>query len=293
MDRIASSADGTQIAFRRSGDGPALVMVDPALAYSDFDNARGLESLLAERFTVYRYDRRGRGASGDLDGHRVAREVDRRGSGASGDADEGGVARAARGVADGSGDASIDAVEREIEDLAAVIAAAGGSARVYGFSSGGLVALHAAAAGVAIERMALLEPPVRPEGEPPDMAFTQEIAGLVAAGRRAGAVERFLTSIGVPAEVVAQMPVEPVLAPIAHSLVYDCEISNATDFELLRSVTTPTLVIDSEGSSDDLTGGVAAIAEALPNGIRRSLAGEWHVVPDEDLAPVVAEFLGG
>jgi hypothetical protein len=73
--------------------------------------------------------------------------------------------------------------------------------------------------------------------------------------------------------------------------VYDCEISNATTFDLLRSVPTPALVLDSQGSSDDLTSGTAAIAEALQRGTRRSLGGEWHGVPDEDLAPVVRDFL--
>jgi pimeloyl-ACP methyl ester carboxylesterase len=252
MDRIATSADGTEIAFSSAGGGPALVMVDPALGFSGFDNIGGLASLLAEDFAVHRYDRRGRGSSGDNGG---------------------------------------PAIEREVEDLAAVIAAAGGSAHLYGYSSGGLLALHAAARGVDVERMVLFEPPVREEDEPPAIEFTEEIARLVRGGRRGDAVEHFLTSIGVPEEVVAQMPVDAVLAPIAHTLVYDCEISNATDFGLLRSIATPTLVIDSAGSSEDLTGGVAAIADALPNGTRRSLAGEWHGVADEELAPAVAEFL--
>jgi pimeloyl-ACP methyl ester carboxylesterase len=255
MQPTVRSADGTQIAFTRSGSGPALVMVDPALGYSGFDNIRGLGAMLAAEFTVYTYDRRGRGASGDTEPYAVAREV---------------------------------------EDLAAVIAEAGGSACVYGLSSGGLLALHAAAAGLPIDKLALFEPPVRGEGEPPDTDFTAEIAALVSSGRRAAAVERFLTSIGLPAEMIEQMaPVLPALEPIAHTLVYDCEISNATTFELLRSVHTPTIVLDSHGSSDDLTAGTAAIAAALPYGTRRSLAGEWHQVPDEELAPVVVEFLRG
>jgi pimeloyl-ACP methyl ester carboxylesterase len=249
------SVDGTEIAVEQRGSGPALVMVDPALGYSGFDNIRGLGALLAEELTVYTYDRRGRGASGDTAPYAVAREV---------------------------------------EDLAAVIAAAGGSASVYGLSSGGLLALHAAAAGLSIEKMALFEPPVRGEDEPPDTGFIAEIDALVSSGRRAAAVERFLTAIGVPSEVVEQMtPALPALEPIAHTLVYDCEISNATTFDLLRSVPTPTLVLDSQGSSDDLTSGVAAIAAALRAGTRRSLAGEWHGVPDEDLAPVLLEFFHG
>ena len=252
---IVRSADGTGIAFDRSGSGPALVMVDPALGYSGFDNIRGLGALLAKEFTVYTYDRRGRGRSGDTQPY---------------------------------------AVPREVEDLDAVIAHAGGSAFVYGFSSGGLLALHAAASGLAIEKLALLEPPVRGESEPPDTAFCEEIAALVASGRRAQAVERFMTSIGVPAEVLEQMaPVRPALEAVAHTLVYDCELSNATSLELLRSVPTPTLVLDSQASSDDLTGGTAVIATALPNGTRRSLPGGWHGVPEDDLAPVLSEFFGG
>lgn len=247
------SADGTEIAVVRSGSGPALVMIDPAGGYSGFDNIRGLGSLLAADFTVHTYDRRGRGESGDTHPY---------------------------------------AVEREIEDLDAVIAGAGGSARVYGFSSGGLLALHAAAAGLAMEKLALFEPPVRDEGEPPDPAFTREIAELVSTGRRVEAGDLFLTSIGVPPDVIAGMAqVRPAFDAVVHTLVYDCTISDATSLDLLRSVQVPTLVLDSQGSSDDLTGGTAAIADALPNGTRRSLRGEWHGVPDEDLAPVVTEFL--
>jgi len=135
---------------------------------------------------------------------------------------------------------------------------------------------------------------VRGEGEPPETAFTAEITELVSSGRQAAAVDRFLTSIGVPPEVIAEMaPVRPALEAVAHTLVYDCEISNTTTFELLRSVRTPTLVLDSQGSSDDLTGGTAAIVEALPNGTRRSLTGQWHGVQDEDLAPVLTEFFLG
>jgi pimeloyl-ACP methyl ester carboxylesterase len=253
VQRSARSADGTAIAFERSGSGPALVMVDPALGFSGFDNIRALGARLADEFSVHTYDRRGRGASGDAEPY---------------------------------------AIRREVEDLAAVIAQAGGSASVYGFSSGGLLALHAAAVGVAIDKLALFEPPIRPEGAPADVDLTAAIAGLVAAGRRWDAVERFLTGIGVPEEIVAEMgPMRPALEPVAHTLVYDCEISNATTFDLLSTISTPTLVLDSDGSSDDLTGGAAAIAQALPNGTRRSLPGDWHGVSDELLAPAVAEFL--
>ena len=145
-----------------------------------------------------------------------------------------------------------------------------------------------------IEKLVLFEPPVRDEGASPETAFTAEIAALVAAGDRAAAADRFLTAIGVPPEVIEGMaPVRPAFEAVAHTLVYDCVISDATDFDLLRSVRTPTLVLDSQGSSDDLTGGAAAIAGALPDGTLRTLTGGWHGVPDEDLAPVVIGFLRG
>jgi pimeloyl-ACP methyl ester carboxylesterase len=247
-----TSKDGTAIAYERAGAGPALVLVDPALGYREFDNVRGLGKLLTARFTVYSYDRRGRGQSGDTPPY---------------------------------------AVEREVEDLAAVISEAGGSACVYAFSSGALLALQAAAAGVPIERLVLMEPPIGADDDPADAAFTAEMESLVAAGRRREAVERFLAAVGVPAEILAGMaPSMPALDAVAHTIVYDCLISNATTTELLAKVPTPTLVLDSQGSSDDLTGWAASVAAALPDGRHRSLPGGWHGVPVEVLAPVVEEF---
>jgi pimeloyl-ACP methyl ester carboxylesterase len=252
MSSSVTSPDGTVIAYERSGAGPALVMVDPALGYREFDNIRDLGKLLATDFTVYTYDRRGRG---------------------------------------GSTDTAPYAVEREVEDLAAVIAEAGSSACVYGFSSGGLLALQAAGAGVAIEKLVLMEPPIGTDDDPADAAFTAEIAELVAAGRRRDAVQRFLTGCGVPGEVIAEMePAMPALDAVAHTLVYDCLISEATGTRLLSSVPTPTLVLDSQGSSDELTGWAATVAAALPDARHRSLRGQWHGVPAEDLAPVIAQF---
>jgi pimeloyl-ACP methyl ester carboxylesterase len=245
-----TSNDGTAIAYERAGAGPSLVLVDPALGYRGFDNLRELGERLAADFTVYRYERRGRGDSGDTLPY---------------------------------------AVEREVEDLAAVIAEAGGSACVYGFSSGALLALQAAAAGVPIEKLVLMEPPIGSDDDPADVAFTAEITELVAAGRRREAVERFFRDM--PPEVLAGLEGEmPALEAVAHTLVHDCLISVATTTELLTKVPTPTLVIDSRGSSDDLTGWAASVAAALPDARHRSLPGGWHGVPVEVLAPVVTEF---
>jgi pimeloyl-ACP methyl ester carboxylesterase len=256
MVNMVNSADGTPIAFERVGAGPPLLMVDAAGSYRDFRPLRPPVELLAEHFTVYLYDRRGRGASGDTQPY---------------------------------------AVEREVDDLAALVAEAGGSAPVYAMSSGGLLALHAAAGGLAIPKLALFEPPIEPSEVPAgETAFTAELAGLVADGRRRDAVELFHRGIGVPDDVMAQMTpaVWAALEAVAPTLVYDCRLSDAMSLQLVRSVTAPTLVLDSQGSSADLTGMSAAVVKALPNGSHRSLAGAWHGVPDETLAPVLVEFFG-
>jgi pimeloyl-ACP methyl ester carboxylesterase len=249
-----TSSDGTSIAFEPAGAGPALIVVDAAGNYRDFRPLRAPVERLAADFTFHFYDRRGRGASTDTLPY---------------------------------------AVEREIDDLAALIAEAGGSANVYAMSSGCLLALHAAASGLAIPRLALFEPPIEPNEAPTgESDFTTELAELVAAGRRRDAVEFFHRGIGVPEEVMAQMtpPVWAALEAVAHTLVYDCKLSEAMSLRLVRSVTVPTLVVDSQGSSGELTGMAATVVEALRNGTHRSLAGEWHGVPDQTLAPVLTEF---
>jgi pimeloyl-ACP methyl ester carboxylesterase len=254
---IVVSADGTQIAFDRSGNGPPLLLVEPAGHFRGFSSFDGLARLLAESSTVYRYDRRGRGESGDTPPY---------------------------------------APEREVEDLAALIAEAGGRASLYGYSSGALLALHAAAHKAAIDRMVLLEPPLQEDDAVRPDPLTGELAELVAAGHNDDAVDRFHRAIGVPDEIVDGMrdtPAFRAMAEIAPTLVYDCMLSDATTPQVLDSVTVPTLVLDSEGSSDDLTGWAAKVAARLPNGSHRSLPGEWHGVPDETLAPVVIRFLGG
>jgi pimeloyl-ACP methyl ester carboxylesterase len=253
-DRV-TSADGTSIAFERSGAGPALIAVDAAGSYRGFRPFPPPVKLLAEHFTVYVYDRRGRGASTDTQPY---------------------------------------AIEREVDDLAALIAEAGGSAFVYAFSSGGLLALHAAARGLAIPKLALFEPPIEPTEVPVgESDFTADLAELVAGGRRREAVEFFHRGIGVPDEIIDQMtpPVWAALEAVAPTLVYDCRLSDAMSLQVLRSVTVPTLVLDSQGSSPSITESAATVAAALPNSTHRHLPGDWHGVPGEVLAPALTEFL--
>lgn len=246
------SADGTTIAYERSGSGPAVVLVDGAMCYRESGPTRPLAELLASDFTVFAYDRRGRGDSDDTAPY---------------------------------------SIEREIEDLAAIVEEAGGSANAYGVSSGAVLAMHAAASGVPLARLALFEPPIEMDDDR-ESELTSELRELVAAGRRREAVEHFQTSIGVPPEIVAGMDPQALAAleSIAPTLVYDCLICDAGTREMVTSVTAPAIVIDSEASSGNLTGWAATVAEALPNGSHVSLAGRWHVVPDDDLVPVLTEF---
>lgn len=255
MTGTVTSKDGTAIAFEHTGTGPPLILVDAAghsRAFSSFD---GLSGLLAADFTVYQYDRRGRG---------------------------------------GSGDTAPYAVEREVEDLAVLIDLAGGSAFLYGYSSGSLVVLHAAAAGLSVRALALLEPPIPAPDELADQrAFTTELARLLEVGKPEAAVEFFLTGIGVPNEILAGMRgTHPwsAMVDIAYTLVYDSLIGEASTTELLSSVQLPALVLDSSGSSDDITGMAATVAAAMPNATHQTLPGEWHGVADEVLAPALSAF---
>jgi pimeloyl-ACP methyl ester carboxylesterase len=254
-----TSKDGTAIAFERLGQGPPVVLVCGG-SVDRLSNAP-LAALLAQHFSVFNYDRRGRGESSDTPPY---------------------------------------AVEREIEDLDAVISVAGGQAYVYGSSSGSVLALEAARTLPArISKLAMWEPPYIPEGYPRPPADTARIfSDLVAAGRRGDAVEFFMAKVvGLPAEFVAQArnaPFWQAQEAIAHTLAYDATIMG--DYwlpsEWLAEVSTPTLVIDG-GEMPPLSQGAQALAEALPHGQRRTLSGQPHNVAPEALAPVLVEFFAG
>ena len=154
--------------------------------------------------------------------------------------------------------------------------------------------MHAAAGGLEIGRLALMEPPLQ-EGDGtggPD-PLTLELADLVARGLHSEAVERFHASIGVPSEFIAELRSTPDwrrMEEIAPTLVYDCMLSDATTEAVISAVGAPTLVLDSFGSDDQLGGWAESVAERLPSAVHRSLTGEWHSVPESTLAPVLIEF---
>lgn len=252
-----TSEDGTTIAFDRSGDGPSVVLI--VGGPSDRSGNAQLVELLAPHFTVYSYDRRGRGDSGDTPPY---------------------------------------AVDREYEDLAAVIAEAGGSAALIGYSGTGNIALEAAARGLAVTRLALWEPPFIVDGSRPPVPkdWGQRVDELVSAGRPGDALEYWLTTvIGAPVEAVAPMRTTPFWAamePNAHMLVRDAALLG--DFSLpaerLATVTTPTLVLDG-GQMPWLSQGVRALVDVLPNAQHRTLAGQPHDLSMDVLVAEVTDFL--
>ena len=257
IGRVTSS-DGTSLAFERVGTGPAVILVDAAGNFRGFSPMPQLAEALSRNFTVFTYDRRGKGASTDTLPY---------------------------------------AVDREIDDLQALIDAADGSAFVHGFSSGAILALLAAERGTGIAKLSLLEPPLRVEATPPPPSgLGGEVARLVVTGRRGEAYERWLKGIGVPAEMIAEMresPVWPALEATAHTLVYDSLITGSMPPDRLAAISTPALVLGSEGSGDQLRDWARGVAGALPNASARFLPGTWHGVSAEHLAPALTEFFTG
>ena len=253
-----TSGDGTRIAFESRGAGPAVVLVDGAMCSRSFGPTGGLAEALADQFTVYRYDRRGRGESGDTQPYTVAREV---------------------------------------EDLAAVIAEAGGSACVLGISSGAGLALEAAASGVPIAKLALFEPPYTADGGDPeqrrqDAAHMDE---LLAAGRRSEAVELFFGWVGMPDEAIAQMrssPMWPALEAVAPTIAYDDRVmgDGTVPRDRARQISVPTVVIDGSESSDELRRAATAVANAIPRAQQRTLQGQSHQADPATLVPILREF---
>jgi pimeloyl-ACP methyl ester carboxylesterase len=252
------SPDGTHIGFSRVGSGPALILIDGAMCFREFGPLEPLATRLASDFTVYTYDRRGRGESGDTMPY---------------------------------------AVDRELDDLAAVIGETGGGAAVYGVSSGAILALLGVRRGLHISRLGLFEPPIAADAESTARRqLVDELAKLIAHGRRGDAVEHFQTAIGIPPEMVAGMrnaPSRPVLESIAHTLVYDTTVTVTISSSDLPAIATPALVIDSGSTSSDLAASTAAVAHALPAGAHASLPGQFHDVPADALAPVLADFMRG
>ena len=252
------SQDGTALAFDQSGKGPAIILV--LGAFNDHTSGAPLAARFSERFTVFNYNRRGRGASGDTTPYAIA---------------------------------------REIEDLAALIKEAGGSASVFGYSSGALLALMAAAHGLPITKLALYEPPFLIDDGLAERArkVSVRLTELLLEGLRGEAVELYQTDVvGIPAELVVQSrhaPFRPALETIAPTLVYDATILGNMEVlaEQLGSISVPTLLISGEASPTMLGNAAQAVTDALPHAQHRRLPGQTHDIEPSVLAPVLETFL--
>jgi pimeloyl-ACP methyl ester carboxylesterase len=256
-----TSRDGTRIAYDTWGRGPAIILVSGALA--DRSGNAELAQLLAPRFTVYSYDRRGRGGSGDTRPY---------------------------------------SVQREIEDLEALIERAGGTARVYGKSSGASLALRAAAVlGHKVTKLALYEAPYSDaDGAAREWKeFGAKLDGLLAADRRADAVTEFLKFSGAPDEVLTKLKASPAWAgmlAMAPTLAYDMAVvgdDRSVPVEIAAKVTATTLVMDGGASRQTLPfmrPTADTMAKTIPGARRRVVEGETHDVNPKVLVPILLEF---
>ncbi|NUW43026.1 alpha/beta fold hydrolase [Nonomuraea rhodomycinica] len=281
-----TSADGTLISYDRCGTGTPVVLVHGAFTDRTHPLLREVAAALSPWFTVYNYDRRGRGGSGDVRPY---------------------------------------AVEREVEDLAALLAEAGGSGGggpepaigtraggpggsapgeggavlVFGGSSGAALALRAVTAGLPIGKLALWEPPYHVGPGAPDLPadFAERLESLVEEGRPGDAVELFMVRAAeVPAEAVAAMRSGPGWAgmeALAHTLAYEAAVMgprNALPAGPLASISRPTLVLNGGASPGWMLDAGRAVAAAVPGAEHRILEGETHAVSSRGLAPELLEF---
>lgn len=258
MPQVASK-DGTSIAYDKTGQGPAVILVDGAIAYRGYRGGRPLAAELSNEYTVITYDRRRRGDSSDTQPY---------------------------------------AVEREIEDIEALIEEVGAPVYLYGFSSGAVLALRAAAKlGDKITKLAVLEPPFNSDDDQAKQDFckyTEHMAQLLKEGKDGDAVAFFLQDMLPPdaLEGMKQSPDWATMEAVAPTLAYDNEVmgDGSVPAVAAAAVTVPALVLDG-GESDDFKHAAAdALAKAMPHAQRKTLEGQMTLVPAEILAPVIREF---
>jgi pimeloyl-ACP methyl ester carboxylesterase len=258
------SADGTSIAFTKVGQGAPLILVDGALCSRSFGPMPKLAAQLTPHFTVYTYDRRGRGASGDTPPYATGREVD------------------------------------DIEALVE-LAGDGETVFVHGTSSGAALALEAAKRIPAIGKLTVYEPPFIVDGtrSPIPGDYLARLSRLVAEGRSGDAVKMFMRFVGTPAIFTAVMPLTPVwskLKAVAPTLPYDIEIvqdhQRGTPLETAEwaSVKLPALVAAGGKSPAWMANATRALADALPDARYHTLPGQNHMVKSQAIAPVLTEF---
>ncbi len=258
-----TSKDGTTIAYDQQGTGPAVILVDGATGYRASGSMPRLAEMLAPHYAAITYDRRGRGVSGD---------------------------------------SKPFALEREIEDIEALITAAGGSAFVFGISSGACLSLEAALQlGQKVGKLALYEPPYdsEPAARQQWQTYRKELAEALAAGRRGEAVALFMRLVGLPADQIdgmRQAPMWPMLEAIAPTLAYDAAAvgeDRTPPVGRAARLSMPVLVMDGGANlaiMPFMRATATALAEAIPHAQHRTLEGQTHDVKLEVLAPVLIAF---
>jgi pimeloyl-ACP methyl ester carboxylesterase len=258
--RSVTSADGTLIAYEQQGAGPALIVVDGAM--STRGGKAALRALLAPQLTVFGYDRRGRGDSGDTLPY---------------------------------------AVDREIDDIQALIEVAGGTAALYGHSSGAALALDAALQlGDSVTKIAMYEPPYHddPAARQAWRRYLEQLTEALAAGRHGDAVALFMAYVGTPAEQIdsmRQQPFWPAMAALGPTLAYDHTAILGTDaavpLERAARLSVPALVLYGTASFPFMAKTARNLQLAMPHGELRALQGQDHNVSPAILAPLLLEFL--
>lgn len=255
MNDTVQSADGTAIAYEVHGEGPTLVLVDGAMCFRGSGPMRGIAAAIGDSARVVLYDRRGRGESADTAPY---------------------------------------AVEREVEDLAALTEEVGGPVALFGMSSGGALALRAAAALDAVDRVAVYEPPFMPEPAVAGAAqYTAELTAALARGDRGAAVEAFLRRVGMPPEALAGMrhsPAWPGMEAIAPTLAYDDAAMGDSRVPALDGLRAEVLSLAGGGSPGFLQHGARGVAEAT-GGRFELLEQQTHDVDPAALAAVLVPFL--
>lgn len=255
-----TSRDGTTIAYDRQGEGPALILVDGALTVHSSGSGE-LARLLAPHFTVYGFDRRGRGGSGDTPPY---------------------------------------AVDREIDDIEALIDHSGGAAFLYGHSSGGPLAMRAAIRlGRKVTKIAMYEPPYNndPDAQESWSRYLGQLRQALAEDRHGDAVALFMGFVGMPAEQIAELrraPSWPGMEAVAPTLAYDHAAILGEPWsvpaELAAQVPVPALVMAGDAGLPFMASTAKALSQAVPQGRLRILGGQTHAVDPAVLAPVLAEF---
>jgi pimeloyl-ACP methyl ester carboxylesterase len=256
-----SSNDGTKIAYDEQGQGPALILVNGAMNTRSSGSSPELASLLTRHLTVYSFDRRGRGESGDTLPYAVA---------------------------------------REIEDVEALISVAGGTASLYGHSSGASLALEAAVAlGERVKRLAMYEAPYNddPEAKRAWREYIEQLTDALAGGRRGDAVALFMSYVRVPAAQIAGMRQAPFwsdLEALAPTLAYDhtCLLGSdaAIPVERAARIRASTLVMHGGASFAFMGETARTLSHAIPHAQLRTLEGQTHEVDPAVLAPALIDF---